>query len=63
MKAFLAALTLIGFVGLNSFAQEGTEAPAPGASTENAGDRTPAKAKHKKGAKKKKHSKKHKGNM
>lgn len=62
MKAFLAAIALIGFVGLNSFAQEGAEAPAAGAAMDNAGgERAPAKAKHKKTAKKKKHSKKHKG--
>ena len=65
MKALVAAMVLLGFMGIKGYAQESTpETGAPAAAMNNGGgeDREPAKAHHKK-SKKKKHHKKHKANQ
>jgi hypothetical protein len=62
MKAIISALVLLGFVGVTGYAQDAAPTnDAPGAINGGA-DRDPAKAHHKKSAKKKKHAKKHKTN-
>lgn len=65
MKAVLSVLVLVGFMGVKSHAQAGTETEAPATGEMTGGeDREPAKAHHKKPTKKKKHTtKKHHKSM